>query len=85
MSSVVLLQRCAEVLSLLKSGEFGDSDDRIKSYSRSCHALFPLATTFKPAEPPDKGGQESRNDEPLASNSVDEVLASATVQRLGIE
>ena len=70
--------------SLLKSGEFGDCSDYLKSYSRSCSALFPLATTFKPTEPPDKQKAEPSN-EPEASNSVDQDLSSATQQRLSLD
>ena len=70
--------------SLLQSGEFGDCSDRLKSYSRSCLAVFPLATTFKPAEPPDKM-KAVPTSEPIASNSVDEDLGTATEQRLSIE
>jgi peptide alpha-N-acetyltransferase len=78
------LKRCIEIHSLLQSGEFGDYSDHIKSYARSCSALFPLATTFKPTEPPDKQKAESRN-EPLASNSIDQDLSSATEQRLNLD
>lgn len=67
--------------SLLRSGEFGDCSDRLESYTRSCSELFPLATTFKPALPPDK---KSTNEPPLASNNVDNFLSTTTEQRLGI-
>ena len=69
---------------LLQSGEFGDCSDYLMSYSRSCFALFLLATTFKPADPPDKPREGPKN-EPIASNSIDEDLSAATEQRLGIE
>ena len=67
-------------------GELGDCSDILQSYIRSCSALFPLATIFKPKEPPDKSKEaciDSTND-PLASNNVDDELSVATEQRLGL-
>ena len=74
-----------EVHVLLRSGEFGDCSDHLQSYSRSCSALFPLATTFKPAEPPDKQKAGVCRNEPLASNSIDQDLSSVTEQRLSLD
>lgn len=82
------MQTCLGVHRLLQSGEFSDCSDVLKSYTRSCFALFPLATTFKPAQPPDiykeLPSRELQN-EPLASNNIDDELSTATEQRLGLE
>ena len=79
---------CVGVHSLLQSGELGDCSDVLKSYERSCFMLFPLATTFKPAQPPDKAKELSKDSptEQLATNSLeDEELSSATEQRLRLD
>ena len=37
---------------LLKRLEFGYCPDALQDFEKRCHALFPLATAFKPPPPP---------------------------------
>jgi len=68
---------------LLKSGEFGDCSSVLESYEHSCHTLFPLATTFKPAHPVLLKREDDLTNEPLAHNSPEE--SATTEERLGLD
>ena len=57
MNVTIPFQSCEYVLDHLNSEMLNPTPEDIATFSSSCHALFPLATAFRPSKPEEESVQ----------------------------